>query len=223
MTAGADPTAAERARRYRARRAQRDATVTSREHELARVIAQLVDEIRELRRELTSGDIHSVDNRDGGARHAVRRDVTERHADEGAHAPARVRTRLTAPTAPSEPASNRHVVTPRAERILEILGRAHTGQSAAAIADALELRAVDVIADLVGLAGLSRVTRYAGSTPGERDRWALGPAAESPSETIRCAAYREHQIAGHRRDPETQRFRCYICEPIVEPIAAAYP
>jgi hypothetical protein len=206
-----DPTAAERARRYRARRRQRDGSVTSREHELARTIAELVDEIRELRRELKTGDIHTVDNRD----------AVTRHADEGAHALAHVRTRLTAPTGPSEPLEIRRDVTPRAESVLGILSRAHSAQSAAAIGDALGLGAVDVIAELVALAGLGRVRRVPASSMRERDRWQLVTVAESSTETISCRAYREHQIAGHRRDPVTHRFRCYICDPIVEPIEAA--
>jgi hypothetical protein len=112
-------------------------------------------------------------------------------------------------------------VTPRAESVLGILSRAHSAQSAAAIGDALGLGAVDVIAELVALAGLGRVRRVPASSMRERDRWQLVTVAESSTETISCRAYREHQIAGHRRDPVTHRFRCYICDPIVEPIEAA--
>jgi hypothetical protein len=107
----------------------------------------------------------------------------------------------------------------QAERILETLGRAHTPQSAAAIADELDIRGVDVLAALVTLHGAGRVARIAGATADERDRWAP-VAVSSPSETITCRAYREHARLGHRRDPGTGRFRCYVCEPDVGQLAA---
>ena len=215
-----DPTAAERARRYRARRAaQRDGSVTSRPAleaqlvEMRASIAQLV--------ELVGTLIHTVEKRDENGRHAVQRDVTERHAPEGAPARTRVGTRLSAPSGPREPYVNHRDVTPAdapsalAGRIIEVLGRAHTPQSAAPIADALELPAAAVLAELATLGGLGLVHRLAPETATGPIRWGLEPVVESPAETIRCSAYHEHARLGHRRDPVTQRFRCYVCEPDV--------
>jgi hypothetical protein len=107
----------------------------------------------------------------------------------------------------------------QAERILETLARAHAPQSAAAIADELDIAGADVLAALVTLHGAGRVARIAGMTAAERDRWAP-VVVSSPAETIRCADYRAHAIAGHRRDPASGRFRCYLCEPETGQLAA---
>lgn len=215
----ADPTAAERARRYRANRRKRDASVTSRTPELVAVIGRLVDEVRELST-LIRGDIHNVDNRDVTARHAVQRDVTERHGPEGARARTREKTPSRTPTGSvREGGPILRDVT--ADRILVVLGHAHAAQSAAAIADALEAPIVAVTAELQRLAGAGSVTRFPAVSERDAIRWQL-PAVESPAETIDCRAYREHAVRGHRRDPVTQRFRCYICNPdTIEPIEAA--
>jgi hypothetical protein len=31
--------------------------------------------------------------------------------------------------------------------------------------------------------------------------------------TIACRDYHAHQLTGHRRDPETSAWRCYLCQP----------
>jgi len=213
-----DATAAERARRYRARRRERDGSVTSREPELLAIMVEIRAEIGALRAghaELAGRSYpqpaDSVDNRDGGARHAVRRDVTERHAEEGAPARAHASTRLTGPTGPSEPATNQRDVTAETGLVVAKLAAVHEPASIGALADAIELPDRVVAAVLVGLVNAGRAQRIPASAPGDRDRWQL--VADPVGETIRCAAYREHQLSGHRRDPLTGRFRCYQCEP----------
>jgi hypothetical protein len=104
-------------------------------------------------------------------------------------------------------------VTPPADRILDTLRAAHSAQSTGAIADALDAPDGLVRRALVELEDAGRVVPVPASSPGEPLRWAIAAVAESPGETIRCTDYREHAISGHRRDPGTGRFRCYVCEP----------
>jgi hypothetical protein len=220
-----DPTAAERARRYRARRRERDASVTLREPELVAVVGQLVAELRVLSALIRADYPQSapaVENRDGESVTPADRDVTERHAPEGAPAPARVGARLTGPSGPSEPlASDRNGVTPAEPRILELLAAVREPPSIGSIADALRIPSSEVADELVALQRIGRVRRIPATLPGDRDRWAL-LGVTSPSETIRCTAYREHATSGHRRDPASGRFRCYLCEPESEPASDAY-
>jgi hypothetical protein len=225
-----DPTAAERARRYRARK--RDAGVTSREPGLEAMLGEIRAELRALRLAV-EGEypqlVHRGDIRDAGARHAGRRDVTERHAPEGARTPARVGTRLSPLTGGGEPPVIDRDVTPlerTLDSILEELRAAPAPASAAAISDATDLPLGGTIAALAELQRRGLVRRVAGVTPADRDRWqpilAQPPApAESPSETIACRHYREHAIVGHRRDPGSGRFRCYVCEPDIGQAAIA--
>ena len=214
-----DPTAAERARRYRARRRDRDANVTLRESGLEAVLGEVRDELRALREALPvlaergyPQSAPNVDSRNVTGRHAVQRDVTERHATEGAPAPARVGARLSAPSGPREPlAVDRDDVTTE-PRILELLAAVHEPASAGAIADALRLPTSMVVDELVALQRIGRVQRIAATQPGERDRWRLLGVADEGGETIRCSAYREH-AREHRRDPASGRFRCFVCDP----------
>ena len=236
-----DPRAAERARRYRARQRdrqlERDAAVTSRAPGAPGIEAQLVEVVAELRAlraaiaELVEASYPQsapiVGKRDVTARHAVQRDVTERHAAEGARtyagAPTRVRTRLSGPTGPREPLVDRErdavtrAVTP-AEAVLVELRRAPGPASVGAIADAIDAPASSVAVALGELVGAGLVRRIPAETIRERDRWAP-VVVESPAETIRCEDYQAHRF-DHRREPDTGRFRCYVCEPaqLVAPI-----
>lgn len=215
-------TAAERARRYRARR--RDAVVTVRDVPVRErdALDDRLGRIEALLEELVAALVHNVDERDANGRHAVQRDVTGRHATEGAPAPARVGARLTPPSGASEPlAVERDGVTTE-PRILELLAAVHEPASAGAIADALRRPTSEVVDELVALQRIGRVQRVEATRIGERDRWRLLGAAPTVEATIRCAAYREHATTGHRRDPESGRFRCYICEPESAPLEAAY-
>lgn len=212
-----DPTAAERARRYRARRRERDAGVTSRTEPppiIAPVLLELLAEIRELRAELVKASYPqsapAVDKRDVTRRHAVQRDVTQRHGGEGAPAPARVRTRVPGPTGPRDTLGRDRDVTP-AEAVLEILRHAPAPASIDAIADALDAPTAEVARALVGLVEAGLVLRLPGATSIDRDRWAP-VAVTSPGETVRCSDYQAHRFE-HRRDPASGRFRCYVCEP----------
>jgi len=222
-----DPKAAERARRYRARRRERDASVTSRAPviepvlgELERGLVEVLAELRALRAaiaELAAAGYpqlaDSVGKRDVTARHAVQRDVTKRHGAESAPAPARVRTRLSGPTGPREPLEIHRDVT-AAEAVLVELRRAPAPASADAIADALDVPRAAVAAALVELRQAGLVQRIPAPTLRDRDRWAP-VAVESPAETIRCADYPAHRF-DHRRDAASGRFRCYRCEPELE-------
>jgi hypothetical protein len=188
------------------RKAESGRHVTESDARLARIEALL--------EELVASLVHNVDKRHVTGRDALERHVTESDAGEGAPAPTRVRARLTAPSGPSEP-----YVIPRSDvtavdtgRILEALRTAPAPPSAPALADALDLPAGAVLGALVDLTRAGLVRRLAGETARDRDRWSA-IRAESPSETIRCSDYRAHQISGHRRDPSTGRFRCYVCEP----------
>lgn len=220
-----DPTAAERARRYRARRRERDAGVTSREPELVAVVAQLVEEIRELAELVRNGypqNVPAVDNRNVTPSRSAERDATQRHATKGAPAPARVYAAPGPLQGPREPTENQRDVT--GERILVELRRAPGPASAEALADALDIPRGAVVAALGELQGAGLVARLTGSTPADRwgaDRWSP-TIVESPSETIRCTDYRAHQLSGHRRDPGTGRFRCYLCEPDIPADQAIY-
>jgi hypothetical protein len=101
--------------------------------------------------------------------------------------------------------------------IVAKLSALHEPPSIGALADALELPDRTVAAVLVGLVNAGRAERIPASAPGDRDRWQL--IADPVAETIRCDAYHEHQHSGHRRDPLTGRFRCYVCDP--ETVAVA--
>lgn len=231
-----DPTAAERARRYRARRRERDVTERHGGAELVAVLAQLVERVEELAELVRAGyppSAVTVDKRDDFARHAVRRDVTERHASESARAgDARTGTApgsYGAEGAVAIPDLSSRVTDPGVDprgRILEALA-GRSPHSVAAIADAIGLSSRDAAAELVALAGLGRVRRVGAILPGDFDRWELvtGPAPDAAGESISCSSYREHQLA-HRRDPASGRFRCYICDPEgrpAEPVAEYAP
>ena len=204
--------AAERARQYRARRRERDANVTQRAPELAVVLGELLDEIRALRRDIhrSSPIVDTAPSRDANGPSRSERDVTKRHGGESAPAPARVGARLSGPTGPREPLANQRDVTPI---ILDALRAAPAPPSAAALADALDLPAGAVLGVLVDLTRGGLVRRIAGETARDRDRWAPSAPAESLGETIACRDYRGHQLSGHRRDPASGHFRCYVCDP----------
>lgn len=215
--------------------------------ELLRAVLSTLTELVELNRRL----INSVENR-SGARSATRygpdRSATvDEGARLGADAPARMGARLSGPSGPREPlvADNGvarsgtatasepldHWEPVSAEIVELVLGSLNGSQSSStidAIADHRDLSRSAVAAALRELVLARRVVRLppASSAPGDAERWQLAAAVESPTETIACTAYREHAIAGHRRDPATGRFRCYLCVPeILEPAehAGAYP
>lgn len=210
-------TAAQRAARFRAKReAERDALVTSRAvttPAIEAVLGEVLAELRAIRSALTEVGYPQpapvVTPRDATARHAVQRDATKRHETEGAPAPTRVRARFPAPTGPGEPYAADRDVTP-AELVLGVVRRSPA--SAGALADALDIPTAAIVAALADLQRAGLVRRTAGATPADRDRWAPVPV-ESPAETIRCDDYHGHQLTGHRRDPATGRFRCFICDP----------
>ena len=217
-----DPTAAERARRYRARRA----AVTSRSsHGLGELVAVLVRVAEDIEALLESypQPAGAVGIRDDFARHAVPRDVTTRHAAEGARvAPARTSAVSSTSGALETAAIPSRVTDPLVDvraRILEALA-GRSPHTAAALADALAISTAEALAGLVALAGLGRVRRIAATEIDGRDRWQL--VTESPSETIACSDYRAHQLA-HRRDPASGRFRCYLCEPDGRAPEQTYP
>jgi len=226
-----DPTAAERARRYRARQREaqleRDASVMSRPaldaHALELVnerLGELLVEIRALAELVRAGypqPAPDVDSRNVTARHGAQRDVTKRHGAEAAPARAYAGTRLSGPTGPREPLEIHRDVT-TAEAVLVELRRAPAPASVGAIADAIDAPASSVAVALGELVGAGLVRRIPAETIRERDRWAP-VVVESPAETIRCEDYQAHRF-DHRREPDTGRFRCYVCEPaqLVAPI-----
>jgi len=230
-----DPTAAERARRYRAR--HRDVTEQHADdlHALVVAVGELVDVLR-------ANGAQPVGNRDAGARHAPVRDVTDHHAGEGAPARAHVTHDDPAPTAPRiVDAVNRDVTpVPVADGqvgIDELLGPhpaarplpplelellealTHSPATVDALADAVSAGVRPVLEALIDLQRQGRVRRVAGETPRDRDRWRLEVDATA---TVRCVAYHAHSLA-HRRDPATGGFRCYVCDPEGRPTSATEP
>lgn len=246
-----DPTGPERKRRARERARQlreasreRPASVPGRSGESVDILAEILEAIR-AQSVLLGRLVHSVEKRTaertGTARDALERPGTERDGAEGARVPAgadaRVRARLSSPTGSREPYVPNQETGTRdagrtepdeelAGRILGILGRAHEPTGAPAMSDALDVPLRAVVAELERLQGAGRVERLEPEIPSSANspaRWRLPGRVESPAETIRCDAYREHQLSGHRRDPVSGRFRCYQCEPELDPVAARYP
>lgn len=232
----ADPTAAERARRYRERRRERELQLEARRDRdrqlvaigdvaetpvleaLGTLVAELVLEVRELRAEL-AGDrgkrVETVEKRDASRRHAAGRDVTKASRSEAARA--RVREGAETPTGSlGADERERHAVVsiePRL-RILALLEVARAPASADAIGDELELGTGLVLGELVELERLGRVERIPPADPGrDRLRWRRLEVAAEPTVTISCSSYRAHALLGHRWDPGAGRFRCYVCEP----------
>lgn len=226
----ADPTAAERARRYRARRA---AVVTSRDDELL----ELLGDIRAMLVELVNIGGQPVHNRDASVTPAADRDVTNRHGAEGA----RVNPDDAGPTGPSvvvgetvtavtlageelEPSTivdlaeleieaqwNLAILepppvyrpSPFVAQLERLLGEPRTLEQLAEILES---------APAIVFQGVGELERH-GRARRRFNRWmAPGVWVESAGESIRCGVYREHQLE-HRRDPASGRFRCYICEP----------
>lgn len=158
-------TAAERARRYRARK--RD--VTERHavelDGLRESVAALAGEVRALVEVIRS-------ERDEALRHGSARDVTERHDGEGAPAQARVTAATRALSGPRVAVANqRDAVTPLGPRIVDTLARTTEGASAPALADAVGVSSSRTLEELVMLQSAGLVRRIAGQSPGERDRW----------------------------------------------------
>ena len=103
--------------------------------------------------------------------------------------------------------------TAREQTLADLIAALRTAPaSAAVLADATDLPLAGTLAALAELQRRGLVRRIAGATAADRDRWAP-TVEESLGETIRCGDYHGHQLSGHRRDPESGRFRCYVCDP----------
>lgn len=166
-----DPTAAERARRYRARRRD-DITPQIGSTDAIDLLRQLVAGVDRL--------CAAVENPGASVTSRTPRDVTERHGDEPARAPARVGDTGPAPTglgpgtSPMRDGVTAFEAARQHSQLLELLTRGPA--SVAALADAAGVSQRDCLESLIELQRLGLVHRIAGMTPRDRDRWERQPA-----------------------------------------------
>lgn len=171
-----DPRAAERARRYRARRRETEVAETI---SLPIILRELIDAVEKLR--------ESVDNFGRRDVTVPPRDVTPRHAPlNGAGAGPRAEN--DAPTLPSGASGSVNVtrdavtafsLAARQSRIVERLRGVHSPQTVAAIADACDLGEASTIEALSTLREIGLAERVPGGR-GERDRWQLHAVTPAP-------------------------------------------
>lgn len=182
----ADPTAAARARRYRARQAG-DAPVAS--SSAVELLERVVGELVALRGSVDklAGAVH---NRDAGVTRPAERDVTARHGGAtDAHEGAGATPDDALPPGASVVVGVRDAVTAfetgaRHGRIIEALEvRTAAGDritpTVAALADAVELGARPTLEALIELRGLGLVERLEAPDPTQRDRWRLASPIRS--------------------------------------------